>query len=334
VPLTLLVPDLLPPVDAPAALAEVRLPGIEKGLGRADIAREAADGVYGWLATDWGLAAPVPFAAIALAGDDRPREGTWMRADPVHLRIERDLVALHDASVLDVGRDEADRLVAALQALFRDDGLEFHAPAPERWYVRVPDTDVPRTTPLHSAVGRDIFTLLPRGAGPLNWRSMITESQMVLSSHAANARREAAGLPAVNSVWFWGEGALPASVAPRYAQVYANDAFTRGLATLSGVTAQAVPERFDGLAAPSATGETLVVVDDLTRALRRADIDAWLTIAKSLDTRWFAPAAKAKTPFGTVRLVLTGESGAVVATLTSRAKWRFLNRPRRLADYA
>jgi hypothetical protein len=334
VPLTLLITDLLPPTDAPAAVREVRLPGLEKALGRADITREAADGAHGWLANDWGLAPPVPYAAIALAGDDRAREGTWMRADPVHLRIERDLVALHDASVLDVTAEESTALVAALQALFRDDGLEFLAAAPERWYVRVPDADVPHTTALHNAVGRDIFALLPRGSGPLNWRSMITESQMVLSAHAANARRETAGQPAVNSVWFWGEGKLPAAVAPRYAQVYADDAFARGLATLAGVTPQPVPERFEGLAAPSSTGDTLVVLDPLTRPLRRADLESWVAIAKSLDQRWFAPAAKAKSAFGTVRVVLTGESGAVVAALTGKAKWRFLNRPRRLSDHA
>lgn len=321
-------------MDAPAALRDVRLPGMEKALGRADITRDGCDGVYGWLARDWGVAAPVPYAAIALAGDDRPREGTWMRADPVHLRIERDLVALHDASVLEVDREESDGLVAALQALFRDDGLEFHAAAPDRWYVRVPEAATPQTTPLHAAVGRDIFTLLPRGAGPLNWRSMITESQMVLSAHAANARRDAAGRPAINSVWFWGEGALPPAVPPRYAQVYANDAFARGLAALSGIPAQPVPERFDQLDAPSASGETLVVLDDLTRPMRRADIETWVATAKALDVVWFAPAAKAKSAFGTVRVVLTGESGAVVATLTGKAKWRFLNRPRRLSDHA
>lgn len=333
-PLTLLVPDLLPPVDAPAALREVRLPGLEKALGRADVTREGSDGAYGWLGTEWGVAPPVPFAAIALAGEDQPREGTWMRADPVHLRIERDLVALHDASVLDVGKDESEALVGALQALFLDDGLEFHATAPDRWYVRLSGADAPQTTPLHAAVGRDIFTLLPRGAGPLNWRSMITESQMVLSGHEANARRDEAGLPAINSVWFWGEGALPAAVAPRYAQVYANDAFARGLARLAGVATRPLPERFEGLDVPDADAETLVVLDDLTRPMRRADVDSWVALAKSLDQRWFAPAAKARSAFAPVRLVLTGEGGAVVATLTSRAKWRFLNRSRRLADLA
>ena len=35
-PLDLLVPDLLPPPDAPAAMRDARLPALEKWLGRAD----------------------------------------------------------------------------------------------------------------------------------------------------------------------------------------------------------------------------------------------------------------------------------------------------------
>lgn len=333
-PLTLLVPDLLPPPDAPAAMREARLPALEKALARADLAREPCEGAPGWLGGEWGLAAPIPYAALALAGEGAPREGTWMRADPVHLRIQRDLVALYDASVLEVSRAEADALVAAVQALFRDDGLEFHAIAPERWYVRVPESAVPRTTPLHAAVGRDIFALLPRGAGALNWRSMLTESQMVLSGHEANARREAAGLPAVNSLWFWGEGALPPTLAPRYALVLAADPLALGLARAAGAETKDVPAHFDELPAPSAAGATLVVLDDLTRPLRRGDLDAWRAAAQSLDERWFAPLRKGAKRFGTVRIVLAADSAATVATLPAASRWRLPRKPKRLADHA
>jgi hypothetical protein len=49
-------------------------------------------------------------------------------------------VSLYDASTLDLSAPEAEVLAAALQALFKDDDLEFVVPAPERWYVRVPGT--------------------------------------------------------------------------------------------------------------------------------------------------------------------------------------------------
>jgi hypothetical protein len=327
-PLTLLVPDLLPPADAPPAMREVRLRALEKGLARADITRLPGREALTWLAEAAGLPAPAPYAAIALAGDDAPREGVWMRADPVHLRIDRDLVALHDASNLDVGPEEAQVLVAALQALFRDDGLAFVAPVPDRWYVRVPPGAVPETTPLHAAAGRDIFGLLPRGGAPLNWRSMMTEAQMVLSGHEASARREAAGLPAINSVWFWGEGAAPARVTLPFDTVVANESFARGLAKLAGATHVPLPAALSGLDALKGEAEALVVLDDLTRPFRRGDIEAWLAAARCLDERWFGPAQDAASRFGTLRLVLPGEGGTVVAALKPSSRWRLL-RPRK-----
>ena len=106
--------------------------------------------------------------------------------------------------------------------------------------------------------------------------------------HEANARREAAGQPAINSVWFWGEGALPAAVARRHARVYAGDPLARGLAKMAGIEAGPLPEGFASLDRASGT-DALVVLDDLTRPLRRGDIDGWIAAAKSLDERWIAP---------------------------------------------
>lgn len=313
-------------------MREVRLPALEKALGRAVLERTACDGAEGWLAADWGVPSPAPYAALSLAGDDAPREGTWLRADPVHLRIERDLVTLRDASVLDVSHGEAEQMAAALQEVFGADGLEIRAVTPERWYARIPGDAVPRTRSLHAVVGRDIFTLLPRGGEPLNWRSMITEAQMVLSGHPANARREAAGRPAINSVWFWGEGPLAPPYAARYARVFADDALARGLARVAGVEARALPDGLEALTPEAA--DTLAVVSGLTRPLRRADLDAWVATAKAIDERWIAPALKAVAGFGTVRIVLPGEAVAVVATLTPGSRWKVFARKGRLFDHA
>src|SRR5687768_12456138 len=233
-PLDLLIPDLLLPADASPAPRALRLPSLEKWLARADVAPVPGNDPIEWLASAYGLPAPVPVAAIALAGEEAALPGTWMRADPVHLRIDHDSLKLHDASILEVTREESAALVAALQAHFVSDGLEFHARAPDRWYVRVPVDEVASTTPLARALRRDIFGLLPTGGRRINWRSAITEAQMVLGAHEVNAHREAAGRPPINSVWLWGEGALPAEVSKPYALVYADDVFARGLGVLSG----------------------------------------------------------------------------------------------------
>ena len=181
-PLDLLVPDLLAPADAPTGLRDLRLPGLEKWLARADVERSAAVGTDRWLAQRYALPPSPPVAGIAIAGEDAPRAGEWLRADPVHLRIDGDSVVLHDASVLALGIEDARALVAALQAHFAQDGLHFHAMAPDRWYVELPAGERPSTVPLDEARGRNAFGLLPSGSGRINWASALTEAQMVLAA--------------------------------------------------------------------------------------------------------------------------------------------------------
>src|SRR5438552_335905 len=132
-PLDVLVPGLIPTIAAPPEMRALRLPSLEKWLARADRSRVAERGFDAWLAREFSLPAPLPFAPIALAGEGAAAEGTWMRADPVHIRIERDASALHPASALGIAREEADALVATLQGHFEADGLQFRVAAADRW---------------------------------------------------------------------------------------------------------------------------------------------------------------------------------------------------------
>lgn len=325
VPLDLVVPDLLP---TPAR--NLRLPQVEKWLARADLQRVKDRGLEGWLAGQFHASTPLPVGAITLAADVGAKPGDWLRADPVHMRIGQDAVSLHDASILAITRAEADALLASLQELFAGDGLEFSAPVPDRWYVRVPPGEMPRTTHLDDAVGRNIFRLLPRGEGRINWGSAITETQMVMSSHAVNTAREGTGQPAINSVWFWGGGALPVKVEASYASVHASNALTRGLALLAGI----------GLSQAAGIGDiedsrsVLAVEDCLTTALRSGDEAAWGAAAKSIDESLFSQLGDLTSRFGGMRLVLPTERDTLVATIAPSAKWRWLRAARPLASYA
>jgi hypothetical protein len=336
VALDLVVPDLLPPADAPEAMRSVRLPTLEKWLARADLKHVPVRGATSWLASAFGLDTPVPVAAITLAADAEPDTGLWLRADPVHLRIDRDALALHDATILDVTAEEAAALVAALQALFRPDGLEFRAPTPSRWYVRVPEGERPTTTPLEEAMGRDVFGLLPRGTGRFNWRSAITEAQMVLADSAANRQREADGRPTINSVWFWGEGKLPGKVERVYDAVEASDPFAAGLAKLS--SARLSPPRISP--SPSRRGpdsggpNSLVVIDTLVAPLRNGDAGRWLETARALEAEWFSTLGETIKRHGTVRLILPAAQDTVVATLSPRAQWRWFRARKPLVAHA
>jgi hypothetical protein len=281
-------------------------------------------GAAPWIAARFGLEAPLPIAAVTLAADDARRDGAWLRADPVHLHISPEVVALHDAALLDVHRDEAIALVRVLQDHFAADGFEFVAPHPARWYVRVPPGELPRTTPLEAALGRNVFGLLPKGEGRVNWGSAITETQMLFADHDVNAQREIAGRPAINSVWFWGEGHAPASVANPYAIVYAHDAFARGLGRLAGTRVAELPRDPGHVDMVEDRESVLLVLDDLTAPLHRGDEDAWREAATRLDDTWFSGMAQLLDRFGAVRIVLPAHHETRVTRVGPGARWRWL----------
>ena len=255
-----------------------------------------------------------------------------MRADPVHLRIDHDYLKLHDASVLDVSREEADALAGALQEHFRQDGIELRALAPHRWYVRAPAGTLPGTTSIEDALGRDVFGLLPANTA-INWRSAITEAQMVLGAHEVNAQRDAEGKLAVNSVRFWGEGAAPAEVRKHYALVYTDDVFARGLGLLSGAEVRPLAPIAD-VDLARAEDSVLVTIGSLTAPLRRGDADGWRAAGATLDAQWFAGLGDAIERFDRVRLVLPAANGTRIATLTGSARWRWFRARKPLAAHA
>jgi len=321
--------DLLIPGLLPLAVPEARLPHLERWLARADPGRAPGVSAEAWLGHRYGLD-PAPVAAVSLAVDEAPQPGYWLRADPVYARVERDAFVLHHSAMLAVEADEARALVASLRELFGPDGMEWRAPRPDRWYVRVPDQEAPETTPLPEALGRDVFDRLPRGSGRINWASALTEAQMMLAAHPVNLAREAARRPPVNAVWFWGGGMLPRELASAYRRVFAEDAFVAGLAHLSGAALAPPPRSARELeVAPT----TLVVLADAAGALDAGDAAGWRAAAESLDERWFADigAMIGRVP---VRLILPSRDDICVATLTGAARWRLFRSRKPLAAHA
>lgn len=313
-PLDLLIPGLLDRTRAADQSSTPNCPALERWLARADVARDPATSPQSWLARRFGRE-DAAVAPVTLAVDEAPQPGTWLRADPVYMRVERDTLALHGAEVLAIEPDEARALVEALRGLFAPDGLEFRVPRADRWYVRVPRGELPATTPLAEAIGADVFGRLPRGTGRVNWPSAITEIQMLFATHPVNLAREAQRRPPINGVWFWGGGALPEDLASPYGHVYADEPFASGLARLSSTQHSSPPRSLDQV---DAAKPALVVVDRL----------------EGLDEAWFSGIGSAIGRFGTIRVVLPSGAGTVVATLTASARWRLFRRPRGLATYA
>jgi hypothetical protein len=332
-PLDVLVPGLVPPIDAPPEMRELRLPALEKWLARAQVTRHEAKTAAEWLASTFSLSTPAPVAAISLASEGERPEGAWLAADPVHVRIERERTSMHSAAVLDITREEADALVAALQSHFAGDGLEFRATAPDRWHVRVPREAMPETTSLDEALGRDVRKLLPAAKGAIKWPAALTEIQMIFAAHEVNAAREAAGRPGINSIWLSGGGMLPPQVASPYSTVRSADPFAQGLASLAGTRIEESPERLSKIPA-SKSDWTLATCEAPLRAIHRGDPAEWIGAARDLDRDWFGDLGDTIARFGTVRVALPSSTGTIVAALAGASRWRFFASRKPLSSHA
>jgi hypothetical protein len=155
-----------------------------------------------------------------------------------------------------------------------------------------------------------------------------------MGTHEVNARREAQGKLAANSVWFWGEGTLPAEVRKRYALIYAkDDVFARGLGLLSGAEVRTLAPIAD-VDIARAGDSVLVTIVALTPALRRGDAAAWRSAAATLDEQWFAGLGRAIERFDNVRLILPAGKDTRIANLDGASRWRWFRARKPLAAHA
>ena len=303
----LLVPGLL---SAPAG----RAVALELLAARGRRSKSGVQPAESWLQQAFGLGGRLNAGPISVLGaGGAPGDAAWTRADPVHLRILRERVLLVPAATFPVSREEADALCDALNRHFAG-VLEFRALDAHRWCARLQrDMDLGDEPPLDMA-GREATTR-PGDA-------MLTEVQMLLHSHPANAAREARGEPPLNSVWLWGAGRLPQDASSRFRSVSSADPFPLGLARLAGAGARPLPASASAWLAPAPEDGRHLIVLDAT-----AGMDA-------LERDWFAPLAAALRG-GRVGMVSLHLPDAGLSFETVRGDLRrFWRRPRTLESYA
>lgn len=341
--LTLLIPELIWPEPADAqTLDGLCLPALGTLLARADERRdEASDNSSDALiAHAFRLSEDVPYAPLRLLGEGgTPGDAHWACADPVHLRLHQERLILADGRTLGVADEEAREIIASLNAHFADAGT-FHAAAADRWYLRLAQPTEFSAPSLSTMAGRRVERQLPEDAGTAWLRKLLNEAQMLLHMHPVNARREESGRMAINSLWLWGPGCVPGNLPASYGRVRTNHPFARGLALACGADCGSAPASLAALLAepgarqaatgPSAdapSGDVLVVLDDLLRAVQYEDPDAWRDGIQRLETDWFAPLA-AEIRRG--RLTLDLHSSTIYGLLSwhigRRDLWRFWRR--------
>lgn len=163
-------------------------------------------------------------------------ELVWLRADPAFVQPEMNGVRLMAVGELLLKPAEVEALLAPLKPLFGDAGFLLDAPVPQRWYLQMPKgTPVPTFAAPEQALGDDLSLHLPQGELGKRWRQLLNEAQILLHNNPVNEERAARGKKAVNSLWFWGAGALPEQVVSGVGTLISSDPMACGLARLAGI---------------------------------------------------------------------------------------------------
>ena len=298
----LVVPGLLASGMRPASL--------ELLVARGRRSKASPQSLERWLQHAFGLEGRLAAGALSLLGaGGAPGDAVWARADPVHMQVMRDRVVLAPAGAFAISLQDADALCQAVNAHFAG-AIELRTLDASRWCARLEREIDAGDEPPGSMAGQEAT----QRAGD----ALLTEIQMLFHSHPVNAAREARGEPAVNSVWFWGAGRLPARTQSHWSSVTSEEPLALGLARNSGATARALPA---GAAQWPSSGEGrhLVVLDAANA---------------SLEAEWFAPLA-AGLRAGRIGMLTLHVPDAGLSFETTRGDLRrFWRRPKPLERYA
>lgn len=118
---------------------------------------------------------------------------------------------MEDFTAGHITSEEAAKIVADLDSALGRDGIKFHNGVSYRhlmvWHSGPVTT---RLTPPHDITGKPAAPHMPEGEGAEALRAIMDAAASILREHPVNRARIAAGKPAANSVWFWGQGRRPA----------------------------------------------------------------------------------------------------------------------------
>lgn len=230
--------------------------------------------------------ADYPLAAIAAAADGlEVATAYWLRADPVHLVLQRDCFSLAEPVPLAVAAEHASLIVASLNQHFAQEPtgekLVFIIGKSGAWYLRAQLKQNMSTTLPSVAMHKNVHQFLPQGEAASHWVTRLNEIQMLLHEHPANLARESRRAPVINSLWLSGGGSLP-----EYRQdniddaaenlLLANSVLHQGLAQWAGLSTQTVPETLQAVLQH-----------------KEAHIRLQLPVTTNLDEVWFKPLLQA-----------------------------------------
>lgn len=352
--LHLFVPNLFWSEAAfPEIYQGLSLPAIETLLAKSIESQNESQGIEAWLCSafnvdkqqDW------PVASITLLADKTENiqvgDSYWLRADPVHLRVERDQVILADSHVFHVSIDEARQFANVINKHFAENNIHLLSNGlgaqgivvlpltSDRWYLCLAKTPIICTHVLSDVAIKNINNFLPSGAENIFWRGIFNEIQMLLHEHPLNKVREERGELVVNSIWFWGGGSIPNLVRSPYTHVWSNDILPNALALACDIDCSVLPVNVATWKKSIESGNHLVFLNTLHGKFRYGDVYGWRDSLKEMEENWFSPLLQEFRNGNINQIVITtiDKGRAKNFTITRSCLWKFWRVRKSLSNY-
>ncbi|MBK6598920.1 MAG: hypothetical protein IPG25_13950 [Proteobacteria bacterium] len=285
-----------------------------------------------WLSQTLGVAAQAPsvVAANSVAGAvdgtvaDVDRATTWV-ATPVHLQAQLSHVQLSEQGLLRLEADEQAELVCDFARFFGPQ-LSLSATSPRDFLLAgLAAKDVLTRDPAR-LLGNDIRGHLPQGGDATRLRSLASEFELWLHSHAVNEERRVRRLPTISTLWLWGNTAPRSTATPSKdrstretwvsdnTSLFGDDGYTCGIAASAGLRPVAAPpENWRSLeAAVALSAAAIVVLWPLSSA--REGLTAF-------ESQWFEPALAALQSGRITELVLLANDRTFSVRRRDLWKW-------------
>jgi len=146
----------------------------------------------------------LPIAQYRYQAQGELMDCAMLCADPVHYQIGMNDITLTEI-IADLSYADLKELKNLINEYYKDDELEFIIDLNNQCYISFPNNESVITTPIDEVLNKNIAGFLPFSKDR-NWKVIQNEMQMLLHGSEFNQQREANGLLAVNSLWFWGGG--------------------------------------------------------------------------------------------------------------------------------
>ena len=178
-------------------------------------------------------------------------------AGPDELIFRSNFVTIENGLMKDftadhIAQEEAERLIADLNALFTDEPCTFHSGVSYRNLLilgEVGDMKL-ECAPPHDIPDQPVREHLPRGTGHQRVRAIMKRAHTLLTDHEINDARRRQDRPPVTDIWLWGQG-RPTKLEPFAQRFGVRGAVITGVDVIRGLAVQMGMKLID---VPGATG--------------------------------------------------------------------------------